>query len=84
MPTDNELAEFIADCNRRRHGRSRWQAAIQTAARRAADPLAQDRNDNPRTCAGCDRAGGGTCEAYNRGVADAIAGIDALKSGGPS
>ncbi|MEV4041446.1 hypothetical protein [Streptomyces sp. NPDC049744] len=44
MPTGNELAEFIADCNRRRYGRACWQAAVQAAARRAAGPLERDRD----------------------------------------
>jgi hypothetical protein len=35
MPTHEELAEFIADCNRRRYGRDCWQRAIKAAARRA-------------------------------------------------
>ncbi|MCZ4510428.1 hypothetical protein O3Q52_19990 [Streptomyces sp. ActVer] len=34
MPTDDELAKFIADCNQRRHGRRSWQEAVQAAARR--------------------------------------------------
>jgi hypothetical protein len=52
MPTDDELAEFIADCNRRRHGRRGWQAAVQAAARRAirrneSDPQAHAWADPP-------------------------------------
>lgn len=48
MPTAEELAEFIADCNQRRHGRRGWQDAVQAAARRflrgnnGADRLANE------------------------------------------
>lgn len=46
QPTADELARFIADCNRRRHGRDRWQHAIRAATHRTIRRLDDETTDD--------------------------------------